>query len=429
MGIENAIIRYKDYGRRMRLTERHISMHKGNFINAVIGPRRAGKTSLMLLHKGAIGLPESNKVFISGEDIDFEGIRVEDLDEIEKAVFRIYNPDKDKEIYMFIDEIQNFPSWGRWLRTLFDENRYRLIISGSTSELSTDNLPNELRGRAINVLVLPFSFAEYCAFKGIEYQKYMDPASSGYLLHSFQEFIDFGGYPLVAASDTSDSKNIVLRELYETVLQKDIIDKYSIRKSTTMKAFMNSLLGSACRPVSPARLATWFSSNGTPLSPQTALNYMAYAQSVFLIFLVSPYSRKPKERNTRPKLYVADSGLLAAVDAAFSKKLENQVFIETLRRGMRVSYYAGRNCEVDFVVENNGVAEELLQVCYSIDSPETYARETTALRKASEDLKCEKLRILTFNEQKRIEIGGKTIEVMPAWKWMLNDLRDGADTA
>ncbi len=74
-------------------------------------------------------------------------------------------------------------------------------------------------------------------------------------------------------------------------------------------------------------------------------------------------------------------------------------------------------------------SEELLQVCYSIDSPETYARETTALRKASEDLKCEKLRILTFNEQKRIEIGGKTIEVMPAWKWMLNDLRDGANTA
>jgi predicted AAA+ superfamily ATPase len=419
MNIDNAIIRYKDYGRGMRLIARQILLHKGNFINAIIGPRRAGKTFLMLLHKNAIELPDSNKIFISGEDIDFEGIRTDDLDEIERAIFRIYNPDMSKDIYMFIDEIQNFPSWGRWLRTLFDENRYHIIISGSTSELSTDNLPNELRGRAINVLVLPFSFAEYCSSKGVDYSKYMNSASAGELLRSFEEFINFGGYPLVTASDTVGSKNIVLRELYETVLQKDIIDKYAIRKSSTLKAFTNSLLGSACRPVSPAKLASWFSSNGMPMSPQTALNYMTYAQNVFLFFLVSPYSRKPKERNARSKLYLADSGLLSIVSSDFSKKLENQVFIEMLRRGMRVSYYAKRNCEVDFVVEDKSVVKELIQVCYSINDSETYARETTALAKASDDLKCKRLKILTFNEQKKIETGGKTIDVIPAWKWML----------
>ncbi len=419
MNIDNAIVRYRDYGKKLNIIARQVPSIKGNFISAIIGPRRAGKTYLMLQQKNALDLPDNNKIFINGEDIDFEGIKTDDLDKIEKSIFKIYNPDPDKDMYLFIDEIQNFPSWGRWLRTLFDEHRYHIIISGSTSELSTSNLPQELRGRAMNLLVLPFSFKEYCSAKDLDYQKYLDAPTSGKLLRYFSDFINFGGYPLVVASDTDDEKAIILRELYETVLQKDIVDKYKIRKIAILKAAINSMLGSSCRVISAAKLAEWFSEQGLKVSSQTTLNYLTYAQSVFLFFLLQRYSKKPKERNTKQKLYVPDSGLLEIASMDFSKKLENQVFVELLRRKQQISYYATQTNEVDFVIEEKGTVKELIQVSYSIKAQETYTRETGALIRASVDLRCDKLMILTFDEEREIKIRGKLIRVIPTWKWML----------
>ncbi len=419
MDIYNALLRYRGYGSGLNMVKREIPLPEGNFINSIIGPRRAGKTFLMLLYKDMIDLPDSNKVFINGEDIDFEGLRPDDLDQIERTVFEIYAPDQRKDVYLFIDEVQNFPSWGRWVRTLYDEHRYRMMISGSTSDLSTDNLPNELRGRAINTLVLPFSFGEYCSAKGISHGEHMRISETGYLASAFRDYLEYGGYPMAVEAGTPELRMLILRELYETVLQRDLIEKYRIRRSPVLKAFINALLGSACRVVSPAAVSDWFASQGTRLSAQTALNYLNYASNVFLFFLIYPYSRKPKQRNTRPKLYLPDSGLLSLSGADISKKLENQVFVELKRRRKEVSYFGAGGSEVDFVVGNGKGVEELIQVSYSIDDPGTYLGETRALATASEALGCKRLTILTFNEERRLTVGKETIEVVPAWKWML----------
>ena len=422
MNIDNAIARYKGYGRELTLIERDIGLPKGNFMNAIIGPRRAGKTFLMLLCKNKTDVPESNKIFINGEDVDFEGIRTDDLDEIEKAIFRIYSPDKSKDIHLFIDEVQNFPSWGRWMRTLFDQHLYKITVSGSTSDLSTDKLPSELRGRVINTLVLPFSFKEFCAAKKLDYGKYMQARTAGTLVSGFEEFLEFGGYPLVVSADTKDLKSLLLNELYETVLQRDLIEKYGIRKSSVLKSFINSMLGSTCRIVSARTMAKWLSSQGIEISPQNAFKYLSYAQNIFLFFFLYPYSRKPKERNTKPKLYLPDSGLMRFADQDTSKKLENQVFVELLRRKAKISYYATQNYEIDFVVWEGKSSSELIQVSYALNTSETYKRETESLIKASETLGCNKLSILTFNEEKELKIEGKTINVIPTWKWLLADV-------
>ncbi len=412
-------LRYRGYGGGFNIVKRDISLPSGNLINSIIGSRRAGKTFLMLLYKNSIDLPESNKVFINGEDIDFEGLKVGDLDEIEKSIFAIYSPDRSREIYLFIDEVQNFPSWGRWLRTLSDERLYKIVVSGSTSDLSTDKLPNELRGRAINTLVLPFSFREYCSVKKISYAKRMRMDDAGSLVSAFKEYLEYGGYPLAVEAATPELKMLILRELYETVLQRDLIEKYRIRKSAVLKSFINSVLGSACRAVSPSAMSEWFGSQGIMLSEQTALNYFNYAQSIFLLFFLYPYSRKPKQRNTRPRLYLPDSGLLSLTSTDISKKLENQVFAELTRRGKHISYFDSGNSEVDFVVSEGKKIEELIQVSYSVRDPETYARETKSLIDTSGAVGCRRLTILTFNEEKQLKIGRETIRIIPAWKWML----------
>ncbi len=419
MNVDNAIARYKGYGKGLVLLARDIEMPKGNFINSIIGPRRAGKTFLMLFYKNQIDLPDSNKVFINGEDLDFEGIQTDDLDDLERAIFRVYSPDKDKDIYLFIDEVQNFPSWGRWLRTLFDQHLYRIVVSGSTSDLSTDKLPSELRGRSINTLVLPYSFKEFCNAKKLDHEKYMSARSTGLLVSGFEEFLKFGGYPLVVAADTKDLKTLLMNELYETVLQRDLIEKYSIRKSAVLKAFINGMIGSTCRVVSARTMTNWLLSQGISISQQSAFKYLEKAQSIFLFFFLYPYSRKPKERNTKPKLYLPDSGLMRFADQDMSKRLENQVFVELSRRNLKISYYLAQGYEIDFVIQDGKNVKELIQVCYSLNKPETYERETKSLLRGSDVLNCNRLSILTFNEEREIKTEGKVINVIPAWKWML----------
>ena len=185
------------------------------------------------------------------------------------------------------------------------------------------------------------------------------------------------------------------------------------------RAFVNSLFGSACRNVSISAVVNWFEAQGTKISSQTALNYLSYAQSVFLFFLVYPYSRKVKERNTKPKLYVSDSGILGLFEPDKGKKLENAVLVELVRRRGNVHYYKTASADVDFVLTKENRACELIQVCYSMNDPATYVREINSLLSASEKLNCDSLTVVTFNENKTIKQEKKVVKVTPAWKWFL----------
>ena len=417
--LENALARYVDYAKNIELVARDIILPEGNFINAIIGPRRSGKTSLMLLYMKSIDVVKGNKVFINCEDIDFFGITANDLGKLEQAIYRVYKPDEANDIYLFIDEAQTFPEWSRWLRTLFDQPRYKIFITGSTSDLSLDNLPSELRGRAVNTLVLPFSFREYLRSKRITPEDYMKAEETGRVIEALSEFLDFGGYPEIVKSENPVLKHALLSELYATVIQRDLVEKYGIRKTAVFRAFVNSLFGSACRNISIPAIVNWFESQGTKISNVTALNYLNYAQSAFLFFLVYPYSRKIKERNTKPKLYVSDSGILSLFDPDKGKKLENAVLVELVRRRKNIHYYRTKSADVDFVLTKENRASELIQVSYSLNDPQTYVREINSLLEASEKLNCGNLSVVTFNEERNIERSGKVIRVTPAWKWFL----------
>jgi predicted AAA+ superfamily ATPase len=378
----------------------------------------------MLLYMKNLAVEKNNKVFINCEDIDFVGITAGDLSRLEEAIYRVYRPDQSRDIYLFIDEVQTFPQWSRWVRTLFDEGKYKIFVSGSTSDLSLEKLPSELRGRAINTLVLPFSFKEYLRAKKIPFEEYMKTDVVGKVVEGLSEFLDFGGYPEVVKTQEPVVKHTLLSELYATVIQRDLIEKYGIRKTVVFRAYVNALFGAACRNLSLPNITTWFEGQGAKMSSMTAFNYLNYAQSVFLFFLIYPYSRKIKERNTKPKLYVSDTGILGLFDSDKGKRLENTVLVELIRRKENVYYYRSKSADVDFVLAKENKPCELIQVSYSINDLETYARETNSLLEASEELHCNQLTIVTFNEERKIERQDKVINVLPAWKWLTDVLVD-----
>lgn len=419
VNIETALSNYIDYAKGIELVPRDITIREVNFINAIIGPRRSGKTSLMLLFMKSLDVEKSNKVFINCEDIGFVGITVEDLGRLEEAIFRVYKPDETKGIYLFIDEVQTFPEWSRWIRTLFDRRRYRIFITGSTSELSLDKLPSELRGRAVNTLVLPFSFKEYLRVKGLSVEEYMRPDKTAGVVSALSEYLEFGGYPEIVKSEDPSLKRKLLSELYATVIQRDLVERYRIRKAAAFRIFVNSLFGSACRDVSIPAVVAWFTAQGNKISAMTAFNYLNYSQSAFLFFLVYPYSRKIKERNIKPKLYVSDSGLLGLFDSDRGKWLENAVLVELIRRHENVNYYRSKSADVDFILSRDNKPYQLIQVSYSINDPGTYGREINSLLEAGKKLGCTSLTIITFNEEKTITQDSSVIDVRPIWKWFL----------
>jgi hypothetical protein len=419
INLEAALSNYVGYAEGAELVPREITLREENFINAIIGPRRSGKTSLMLLYMKSLNVDQSNKIFINCEDIGFAGITTEDLIRLEEAIFRVYKPDETKSIYLFIDEVQTFPEWSRWVRTLYDRRKYRIFITGSTSELSLDKLPSELRGRAINTLVLPFSFREYLQVKELSVEKYMKPDRIAEVTDALSEYLEFGGYPEIVKNSDPALKLTLLQDLYSTVIQRDLVERHAIRKASAFRVFVNSLIGSTCRDVSIPALVAWFEAQGNKISSMTAFNYLSYAQSVYLFLLVYPYSRKIKERNVKPKLYVSDTGIIRLFDSDKGKWLENAVLVELTRRRENVHYYRSRSADIDFLLTRDNKPAELIQVSFSINDPGTYAREVGSLLEASKRLDCKRLSIITFNEERTINQDGKTIDVMPAWKWFL----------
>ncbi len=420
MNIERALARYIDYGSSLKLIKRSIRINDAeNFIKALVGPRRAGKSSMMLILMQNLREKGEKPVYINGEDIDFVGITADGLDGIEDAIYRIYRPE-DTRIHLFIDEVQSFPEWSRWLRTIFDENKYNIFVSGSTSELESDELSSVLRGRVLETLVLPFSFDEYCTAKGVVRREYMDPKSKSALIGALSDFLDFGGYPEVVKEDSLDIRKSILENLYKSVLQHDIIEKYRIRKINEFRLFMNAVFGSACRDLSLAKTMQWFDGQGIRISNQTVSNYLRYAESVFLVRLLYQYSRKPKERKTKPKAYPLDAGILGLFENSRGKKLEDAVFVELLRRGKEVYYYKHGATDVDFVIVENGLVSEIIQVSYSIADANAYNREISSIEKALKELECNKASIITFDEERTIQVNNAQVAVVPAWKWLLS---------
>ena len=203
-------------------------------------------------------------------------------------------------------------------------------------------------------------------------------------------------------------------------MQKDLIDKYNIRKKPEFKLFINSLFESSCRNFSIENLINFLDIKGLKISKQAAFNYLDYAQSVFLIHLIYPYSKKLKVRLTNPRVYPIDQGIMRLFTEDDGKSLEDIVFIELFRRRANVMYYKSDKSDVDFAIVEKNIIKELIQVSYSIENPNAYAREINSLINASKETGCKDLKILTFNEKKTINTENLEIEVIPIWRWLLN---------
>ena len=277
-----------------------------------------------------------------------------------------------------------------------------------------------LTGRYIQVEMLPFSLAEVFEWNGMNLGAVSDEDAVR-ALRMMDDYLRNGGYP-----ETVEARSITqgyLSTLFDSIVWKDVAKRHRVRNVNDLNNLAMYLVSNFCNPLSYNSVAMDLGF----ASVATTKKFMGYLNEPYLFFYLSRYNNKLKlMKNAPQKVYLVDNGFVSAKAFSLSdnlgRLLENQVFVELLRRGYNTErslfYYRSRNDkEVDFVTRDGNRIESLIQVCYDLSSPKTEKREVDSLIECAGELKCDHLMIITWDEERVIEKNGYRIEVVPVMKW------------
>ena len=394
------LTRHSHYDNEMLLSSKLIKL--------ITGPRRVGKSTfalLMLRGKNFAYLNFDSKSLLDAWD---ENLVMRMLDDV--------YPDYE---YILLDEVQNLNGWDLWVSQLYRMGK-NLIVTGSNAKMLSSEMATVLTGKYLQVEMLPFSLAEFFEWNNTSLSQAgnEDEANTHALI---DDYLRNGGYPETAASRALTVN--YLDTLFDSIIWKDVAQRHKVRNVSDLNALAIYLVSNFCNLVSANNLATELGMS----SVATTKKFMDYLHEPYLFFYLPRYNNKLKlMKKASQKVYVVDNGFVVAKAFSLSdnlgRLLENQVFIELLRRGYNTEqtlfYYRSRNDkEVDFVLREGTNIKSLIQVCYDMSSPKTAKREVNALVECAEELKCSNLIIVTNNDERTIEKDGYKIQVIPISKF------------
>lgn len=412
------------------LIEREIKIDlEPNKIIAIAGSRRSGKTYVMFQCMNDLlqrGVNKDNILYVNFENERLVGITASDLDGLLIAHKELFNP--DGMIYVFLDEIQVVENWDKWVRKVYDTGMYRLIVTGSSSELLSGEIATSLAGRNLTYIVYPFSFKEYVAAKGLKInnlQKYS--IEKGTILKAMNEFLEYGSFPEIAMTSSVSRRMEILSSYFDAIFFKDMVRRYGIREVGELNIFLRILCSGYATYFSSVKSLNYFRSTGRKISRVTLLNFLEYSKSVFLVGLLEKYEKSVRKRiSMQSKTYIIDTGISRLFsDIDRGRALENAVFIELSRRKETteslnyLKLKSGK--EVDFIL--GGKNKEIIQVSYEVSAPSTRSRETSALVEAARTLGLKTGKIITYDFEGEESIGGISVQYIPFWVWALPDMK------
>lgn len=405
-----------------KLNARELAIPKTQKITTLVGPRRSGKTFYFyqLIKELLEQAPKERIIYINFEDDRILPLGVEELDNILEAYYELYPQNKDKEIYIFFDEIQNIKSWEIYARRIYDKEKIKLFIAGSNSKLLSKEIATSLRGRTLTFNIFPLSFIEFLGFNQIRLDKNIIYSKERYKIKKlFEKYLSLGGFPEVVL-EKNHLELKILNNYFEIMIYRDIVERFSVRNTVLLKALSKFLLTNISKQFS---INAYFNSlkETIPVSKETIFEYASYLEEANMIFFMPLFSYSLKKQQANPKkAYCIDNGLRNAVSFKFSndegRLAENLVFIE-LRRREKEGYYWKNKGEVDFIIKNEGKSLTAINVSYT---DEIDKREINSLLEFKKEFKkAKELIILTKDTEKR-ENG---IEFIPLWRWLLGSLK------
>ncbi len=394
-------------------------------IVTIAGVRRSGKTSLMfqcikdLLNKG---IKKENIIYIDFENERLINTHAEDLDNLLIANIELFRSEGD--IYLFLDEIQNINYWDKWVRKIYNMEKYYIIITGSSSKLLSSEIATSLAGRNITYMVYPFSFNEFINAKHISIdttKKYS--IEKGIILKELNEFLNYGSFPEMAFINNENTKIEILSSYFDAIFYKDIIRRYNVREINDLNIFLKIMASNYGLYFSSVKLYRYFLNMNSKISRTTIINFLYYSISVFMVYKLEQYKNITTKRiSGNIKTYIIDTGIsILFSDIDRGRSLENAVFMHLIRnkKPYEKIYFmklkSGK--EIDFLIL--GKNKEILQVSYDVSNPETKNREVSAIIEASKSLNLNYGTIITYNYTNEEIINGIKIIYKSFWEWSL----------
>ena len=328
----------------------------------IIGPRQAGKTTLMLLLRNYLDKKGERTVFLNLDIESDNRFFTSQLNLVKKIELEI---GRDKG-YVFVDEIQRKENAGLFLKGLYDMNLpYKFILSGSGSMELKEKIHESLVGRKRVFELSTLSFEEFFNFK-TDYKYETKPQDFFSLDRErtttfLNEYLNFGGYPRVVLEHSAQEKRNIMSEIYQSYLEKDITYLLRVEKTAAFSDLVRAMAGQAGNLTNFSEL-----SSIVGISTKTVKDYLWYLEKTFILHKITPYFRNlKKEISKSPVYYFHDLGLRNYAAGVFGNVetsrdigfvFQNFLFnflTEKVESPSKISFWRTKDkAEVDFVISS-----------------------------------------------------------------------------
>lgn len=365
-----------------------------NMIQVATGMRRVGKSNF--LFQTVRELLDSNVVKEQILYINFEDDRLLPMDQkqmgqLVDAFYSLYPQNHDRLCYLFFDEIQNIDGWQLIIRRLFDSKKVKIYLTGSSAKLLSKEIASSLRGRSITTEVWPYSLNEFFeAHKIPPLEKPIGDKKRDIYQKHLETYLTLGGFPAVQQLSQNEHR-AVLQSYVDSVIFRDIIERYGITNTSVIKYLIKTLLKNCAAPFSVNKFYKDIKSQGYLVGKDTLYHYMNYIEDAFLTFSVPLFTESSRKIEVNPKkVYAIDTGLVSAnllASPNLGPLFENLIYLDLRRKASKIFYYKTEDdYEIDFIVKYGDGTMEMLQVVWDLSAPEVLEREQRALVAAEKEL-------------------------------------------
>jgi len=417
----------------LEVKSRDLKIEASNKIQTIIGARRTGKTYLLYEKINELekkGIKREQIIYLNFESPTLNDIYYKEIKDIIELHWSLFPEIIKERLYIFIDEPQTVDKWELAIREIYDNFNCYIFLTGSSSKLLSKEIATSLRGRCVTSLLLPLCFKEFLRFKEINFDvKKLSTKTKAKLRNKFNEYLIFGGYPEVVLEDNENEKIRILKDYFDLIIYKDIIDRYKIKDTNTIKWMIDYLVSSIAKETSINKIYKTLKSKQVKISKNTLYEYFSMLEDSCFILPLRKFDYSIKNENLSiPKIYLNDIAFLNLFTLEnFGKRMENIVYLELVRKKreqplLKINYWkTSDGKEVDFIIKKNEKIKQAIQVCYNMAGKRTKEREMKSLLECLDYFKLTEGLIITKNTKSEEIINKKRIKTIPIWQWLLDD--------
>ncbi|MCK4506503.1 MAG: ATP-binding protein [Candidatus Aegiribacteria sp.] len=393
-----------------------------------MGVRRCGKSTYMLqlieqlLDKG---VSAENILYINFFDDRLCNLTEDNMDLVLEAYYSLFPDKKNAEtVYCFFDEIQVVKGWESFVDRILRTEKCEVYITGSSARMLSKEIASGMRGRSLSWELFPFSFEEYLSYRKISIQKHISTKGRFLIKNTFEEYLQCGGFPEVAGL-SSRLRVKIHQEYLHAVLFRDLIERYDISHPKAVFVLAQCLINRTASLYSLNKLYGFLQSQGHKVPKHSVADYLKWFEDSYFFFTVRLFDASLSRSNANPKkIYCIDHAMVTSTASGIlvnsGHLLENLIFIAIRRTTESIFYYRTKNSlEVDFIVQMPDHSRKLIQASESLENPITKKREVKALTTAMKEQNLTTATIVTRNDTCTIETEAGVIQVIPAWKFLL----------